>query len=115
MTTSAHEQTRARYPDECGHAGRDGARVYYEAYGKGEPAVLFLPTWEIVHSRTWKFQIPYFARHGRVVTFDRRGNGRSDRTLDGCAYDRRGWAGATVEVLGGPGAQRVGGAFACGA
>jgi len=42
-----------------------GCGIYYEAYGTGEPTILFLPTWEIVHSRTWKFQIPYFARHGR--------------------------------------------------
>jgi pimeloyl-ACP methyl ester carboxylesterase len=33
-----------------------------------------MPTWEIVHSRSWKFQIPYLARHCRVVTFDPRGN-----------------------------------------
>src|SRR5262249_58955247 len=99
MTTSAHEQTRARYPDECGHAGRDGARVYYEAYGKGEPAILFLPTWEIVHSRAWKFQIPYFTRHGRVVTFDRRGNGRSDRPVDVRAYDRQAAVGDALAVL----------------
>jgi pimeloyl-ACP methyl ester carboxylesterase len=107
MTTPSREQTRARYPDECGYVNRDGVRVYYEAYGKGEPAVLFLPTWEIVHSRTWKFQIPYFARHGRVVTFDRRGNGRSDRPLDVCAYDRRATVGDAVAVLDGAGAERV--------
>ena len=82
MTVPSREQTRARYPDESGYVQRDGVRVYYEAYGTGEPAILFLPTWEIVHSRAWKFQIPYFARHGRVVTFDRRGNGRSDRPAD---------------------------------
>ena len=45
----------------------------------GEPTVLLLPTWSIVHSRLWKMQIPYLARHFRVVTFDGRGNGRSDR------------------------------------
>ena len=73
------EQTRARYPDAEGYLKRDGVRVFYEVYGTGEPAILLLPTWEIVHSRAWKIQIPYLARHGRVVTFDRRGNGRSDR------------------------------------
>jgi pimeloyl-ACP methyl ester carboxylesterase len=107
MTTPPREQTRARYPDECGYAERDGVRVYYEAYGKGEPAILFLPTWEIVHSRAWKCQIPHFARHGRVVTFDRRGNGRSDRPLDVRAYDRRATVGDTLAVLDRAGAGRV--------
>jgi hypothetical protein len=46
ITAQPREQTRARYPDECGYAERDGVRVYYEAYGKGEPTILFLPTWE---------------------------------------------------------------------
>src|SRR5215831_3961478 len=99
MTTPAREQTRARYPDECGYAGRDGVRVYYEAHGAGEPTILFLPTWETVHSRTSKFQIPYFARHGRVVTFDRRGNGRSDRPLDVRACDRQAAVGDALAVL----------------
>jgi pimeloyl-ACP methyl ester carboxylesterase len=107
VTTPAREQTRARYPDECGYAERDGVRVYYEAYGAGEPTILFLPTWEIVHSRTWKFQIPYFARHGRVVTFDRRGNGRSDRPLDVAAYNRRAAVGDALAVLDKAGAERV--------
>jgi pimeloyl-ACP methyl ester carboxylesterase/predicted glycosyltransferase len=89
QTAPIREQTRARYPDECGHIERDGVRVHYEAYGAGDPTILFLPTWELVHSRAWKFQIPYFARHGRVVTFDRRGSGRSDRPEDVRSYDRR--------------------------
>jgi predicted glycosyltransferase len=81
MTTllSPPEQTRARYPDEEGYAERDGVRVWWEGYGAGEPTILLAPTWEIVHSRFWKCQIPYLARHARVVTFDPRGNGRSDR------------------------------------
>jgi pimeloyl-ACP methyl ester carboxylesterase len=107
MTVPAREQMRARYPDECGYVQRDGVRVYYEAYGTGEPAILFLPTWEIVHSRAWKFQIPYFARHGRVVTFDRRGNGRSDRPLDVGAYDRRAAVGDALAVLDKAGAGRA--------
>ena len=51
------------------------SRIFYEVYGEGEPTVLLLPTWSIVHSRHWKMQIPYLARHCRVVTFDGRGNG----------------------------------------
>jgi pimeloyl-ACP methyl ester carboxylesterase len=73
------EQTRARYPDETGYVERDGVRVFWERYGEGEPTVLLLPTWSIIHSRFWKAQIPYLSRHCRVLTFDGRGNGRSDR------------------------------------
>src|SRR5215472_3731696 len=99
MTAPPREQMRARYPDESGHVQRDGVRVHYEAYGTGETTILFLPTWEIVHSRAWKFQIPYFARHGRVVTFDRRGNGRSDRPVDVRARDRQAAVGDALAVL----------------
>jgi pimeloyl-ACP methyl ester carboxylesterase/predicted glycosyltransferase len=70
---------KAREPDVAGVVVRAGVHVAYEAYGSGEPAILFMPAWSIVHSRMWKLQIPYFARHGRVVTFDGRGNGRSDK------------------------------------
>jgi len=73
------EQTRARYPDEEGYVERDGVRTFYEIYGVGEPTLLFVPPWSIVHSRIWKMQIPYLARHARAITFDPRGNGRSDR------------------------------------
>ena len=47
--------------------------------------MLLLPTWSIIHSRHWKMQIPYLARHCRVLTFDGRGNGRSDRPATGYA------------------------------
>jgi pimeloyl-ACP methyl ester carboxylesterase/predicted glycosyltransferase len=85
MTEPAREQSRALYPDTSGYIKRDGVRVYYEVYGSGEPTVLLLPTWSIIHSRHWKMQIPYLARHCRVVTFDGRGNGRSDRPDAGYA------------------------------
>ena len=73
------EQTRARYPDESGYVERDGVKLYWEVYGSGEQTVFLLPTWSIIHSRHWKMQIAYLARHCRVLTFDGRGNGLSDR------------------------------------
>jgi pimeloyl-ACP methyl ester carboxylesterase/predicted glycosyltransferase len=87
MTEPAREQSRARYPDNSGYLKRDGVRLYYEVYGSGEPTVFLLPTWSIIHSRHWKMQIPYLARHCRVITFDGRGNGRSDRPPSGYGED----------------------------
>jgi pimeloyl-ACP methyl ester carboxylesterase/predicted glycosyltransferase len=107
MTGPAREQSRAKYPDAEGWIEREGVRIYYEVYGSGKPTILFLPTWEIVHSRAWKMQIPYLARHCPVVTFDRRGNGRSDRPGDVCAYDRRATADDALAVLDKVGAGRV--------
>jgi pimeloyl-ACP methyl ester carboxylesterase/predicted glycosyltransferase len=107
MTEPGREQSRARYPDSSGYTKRDGVRVYYEVYGNGEPTILLFPTWEIVHSRAWKCQIPYLARHCRVVTFDRRGNGRSDSPGDVSAYDRRATADDALAVLDEAGADRV--------
>jgi pimeloyl-ACP methyl ester carboxylesterase/predicted glycosyltransferase len=99
IASPAREQTRARYPDEEGFVEREGVRIFWERYGEGEPTILFPPTWELVHSRCWKMQIPYFARHGRVVTFDPPGNGRSDRPRDAAAYERSEVAGYALAVL----------------
>ena len=104
---TAGESTRACYPRVEGYVERDGVRVFYEVYGQGDPVFLLLPTWEIVHSRAWKCQIPYLARHGTVVTFDPRGNGRSDRPLDVHAYDRREIVGDALAVLDQAGVERV--------
>ena len=73
---------RARYPDVEGFVDREGLRIGYEVFGDGDPTILLLPTWTIIHSRFWKMQVPYLSRHYRVVTFDGPGNGRSDRTID---------------------------------
>src|SRR6266508_1040411 len=77
---------RACQPSRDGYVERDGVKVHYELFGAGEPTVLLLPTWSIIHSRHWKMQIPYLARHCRVLTFDGRGNGRSDRPAAPEAY-----------------------------
>jgi pimeloyl-ACP methyl ester carboxylesterase len=99
VDTANREQSRARYPDEEGFVERDGVRVFYEVYGHGPRTVLLLPTWSIIHSRQWKAQIPYLSRHFRVVTFDGRGNGRSDRPTESAAYDEREFAADALAVL----------------
>ncbi len=83
---SAPDSSRARQPDRTGFIERDGVRSFWEVSGEGEPAMLFAPTWSIVHSRIWKAQVPYFARRHRVLTLDPPGNGRSDRPSSERAY-----------------------------
>jgi pimeloyl-ACP methyl ester carboxylesterase/predicted glycosyltransferase len=105
--TPPREQTRARYPDEDGCVERDGVRLFYEVYGIGDPTVLLLPTWSIIHSRHWKAQIPYLARHFRVVTFDGRGNGRSDRPRGVAAYVESEFAADALAVMDATGTERA--------
>lgn len=98
-TEQPHEQSRARYPDEEGFIERDGVRVFWESYGTGDQTILFLPTWTLVHSRVWKAQIAYFARHFRVICFDPRGNGRSDRPTHPKAYAESEFAQDALDVM----------------
>ena len=79
---------RARYPDREGVTSNAGVPITWEEYGTGESTVLFIPPWQIVHSRMWKAQLAYFARHFRVLTYDAPGNGRSGRPATGYDHDR---------------------------
>ena len=98
---------RARYPDREGFVERDGARIFYEVFGEGEPTILLLPTWSIIHSRFWKAQIPYLSRHCRVITFDGRGNGRSSRPADPAAYSNDLVVGDALAVMDATGANQA--------
>src|SRR4029077_20169586 len=78
---------------------RDGVEIRFERYGQGEPAILLLPTWSLVHSRHWKMQVPYLARHFTVVSFDGRGSGGSGRPPEPAAYTDVQFASDAVAVM----------------
>jgi len=90
---------RALTPNERGYAEVGGVRIAYEVFGDGEQTILLLPPWAIIHSHFWKLQVHYLARHFRVVTFDPRGNGLSDRPETADEYGPRATAQDAVAVL----------------
>ena len=98
---------RARYPDAEGFVDRDGLRIGYEVFGDGEPTILLMPTWTIIHSRFWKMQVPYLSRRHRVITYDGPGNGRSERSTDPERYRAEEYAKDAAAVLDACGADRV--------
>ncbi len=94
---------RARCPDLEGAVQRDGLKIGYEVFGEAvgsaAPAVLLAGPWPVAHSRMWKAQVPYLARHFTVITVEPRGNGRADRTTDPSAYTDTALAGDLLAVL----------------
>jgi len=98
---------RARLPDESGYVVNSGVRIHYEVHGTGQQTLLLLPTWAIVDSRHWKMQVPFLARNYRVITFDPRGNGRSDRPRDPAAYAETAFASDIRAVLDATGTERA--------
>jgi pimeloyl-ACP methyl ester carboxylesterase/predicted glycosyltransferase len=101
------EQSRARYPDAEGFAERDDMRLFYEVYGDGAETIFLTPTWSLVHSRHWKMQIPYLARHFRVLVMDGLGNGRSDRCRDPRRYGPDQFARDCLAVMDASGTERA--------
>jgi len=77
---------RAKLPRESGYVDRDGVKLFYEVYGDGPETMVFVPPWSIVHSRVYKAQLPCFSERYRCITYDARGNGKSDRPESVSAY-----------------------------
>ena len=77
----------------------DGDRASAAAFAADSAAATQVPSCAEGHSRDWKAQIAYLARHFRVVTFDPRGNGRSDRPHDPAQYAEAEFAADAVAVM----------------
>ncbi|MEX1093082.1 MAG: alpha/beta hydrolase [Acidimicrobiia bacterium] len=98
---------RAREPDHHGFVDSDGLDIGYEVFGSGDPTVLLLPTWTIMHARFWKMQVPYLSRGNRVVTYDGPGNGRTVRSSDPERFSTDAEVANAVAVLDAVGADRA--------
>lgn len=64
----------------------NGARIYYEEYGEGEPLLL-------IHGNAGNIesmgnQIDYFKNHYRVIVADSRGQGKSELKTDSLTYNQ---------------------------
>ena len=63
-----------------------GIEIYYEDHGAGQPVVLIhgYP----LSGRAWDKQVPVLLEAGyRVITYDRRGFGKSSQPVSGYDYD----------------------------
>jgi pimeloyl-ACP methyl ester carboxylesterase len=65
---------------------RDNTRLYIKDWGAG-PAVLLIHGWPL-NADSWAYHAYHLAQAGyRVITYDRRGFGRSDQPWSGYDYD----------------------------
>ena len=57
---------------------KDNCKIYYEEHGSGEP-LIFIHGWSCNH-KFFKYQVDEFAKKYRVILYDFRGHGQSDRS-----------------------------------
>ena len=71
---------------QVGHENSTSVELYYEDHGSGSPVVL-IHGWPL-SGRSWEYQVPALVDAGhRVITYDRRGFGRSSQPGTGYDYD----------------------------
>lgn len=64
----------------------DGKKIWYDVVGEGEPLVLIGGS-SLVH-RQWDFLLPIFRDHFKVILYDQRGAGLSDRPTHGITVEQ---------------------------
>jgi len=72
-------------PAESGYAPVNGIRVWYAAFGRGEPVLLLHGG--LANSNYWGNQVPALAKSYRVIVVDSRGHGRSTHDEQPYGYD----------------------------
>ena len=72
--------------DETGFADGAGIRIAWRRYGSGPETILFIPTWNFADSRVLRHQVDGLRDRFRVLTFDARGSGLSDRPSAGYRF-----------------------------
>ena len=55
----------------------NGIEIYYEVHGEGPPLLLIMGLG--ANATAWWKQVPAFSEHYRVIAFDNRGAGRSEK------------------------------------
>lgn len=75
----------------------DGAELYWEAHGVGEP--LLLISGQATSLRGWLHVVSQLAERHRVILFDHRGIGRSTEGSDESRFATRAFAGDAIAVL----------------
>jgi pimeloyl-ACP methyl ester carboxylesterase len=81
----------------------NGINLYYEIHGEGQPLVL-------IHglgssTRDWEYQVQEFSKAYKVITFDLRGHGQSDKPAG--PYSMSMFAADTIGLLRGLGIDRA--------
>jgi len=73
----------------------DGKRIWYDVLGDGDPLVLIGGS-SLVH-RQWDFMLPILQDHFKVILYDQRGAGHSDRTPVGITVEQ--WVDDLKQIL----------------
>ncbi len=59
------------------YAQVNGVKLYYEVHGDGDPVILICGLGSQLQS--WATQVPIYSKHFKVIVFDNRGSGKSDK------------------------------------